>query len=306
MRAAGRIILLASLVALAPAAVAQAATFSNPTPIDVPGCQAMDCAFIGSANPYPSTITVSGLPDGVSKVRATLKGLTHTDSGSVQVLLVGPGGQDTILMRRVCAGSLTSATFVFDDAAAGSLPLSAPCPSGTYKPSSGPGTSPAFHPNAPPPPYDLSMSVFNGGPANGTWRLFVEDSGTTGTGVISGGWSLELATGTCAGRSASEPAHVGTAGDDVLTGTEGPDVMVGLGGNDTLNGLGGGDVICGGDGNDKELGGPGNDLLLGEAGADKLKGDGGKDKLKGGSQKDLCVGGAKPDKAKGCEKRKSI
>jgi hypothetical protein len=302
----GGIALVFVVLGLLWAGSAGASTFSNPTPIDVPGCQGGDCSSSGQASPYPSTITVSGLPDGVTKVRATLSGLTHQDGSQVDVLLVGPAGQDTILMRQVCAGPQSSRTFVFDDAALASLPLSGPCPSRTYKPSSTPSDHALFPPNAPPPPYDLAMSVFNGGPANGTWRIFVNDTGGAGVGVISGGWSLELASGSCAGRGALEPGHVGTAGDDVLTGTEGPDVMLGLGGNDTIIGLGGADVICGGDGNDKELGGPGRDLLLGEAGADKLKGQGGKDKLKGGPQRDTCIGGAKPDKAKACEKLKSV
>ena len=282
------------------AAPASAATFSNTTPIDVPGCAGGDCSTQGKANPYPSPITVSGLPDGVATVRATLRGLSHEDAADVDVLLVGPGGQDTLLMHAVCGGPQSSRTLTFADAATSSLPQSGPCPSGTYKPTISPFDGILFPPNAPAGPYDQTLSVFKGGPANGTWRIFVNDTDLGGggaVGVISGGWSVELAVGSCAGKTAFEPAHVGTAGNDVLTGTSGPDVMLGLGGNDTIKGLGGNDVICGGDGKDKLKGGPGKDLLRGEGGKDQLKGQGGKD---------TCVGGPKPDTAKSCEKEKSL
>ena len=51
-----------------------------------------------SAIPYPSNITVAGLPGVVSKVRVTLRGLSHTYSNDLDVLLVGPTGQNLILM----------------------------------------------------------------------------------------------------------------------------------------------------------------------------------------------------------------
>jgi Ca2+-binding RTX toxin-like protein len=282
------------------AAQALAATFSNPTPISVPGCVAQDCSTQGEADPYPSTIGVNGLPDGVTTARAVLRGLSHADAGDIDVLLVGPAGQNTLLMHAVCGGAQTSRTLTFADAASSSLPQSGPCPSGTYKPTISPFDGILFPPNAPPGPYSEKMSVFNGGPSNGTWRIFVNDTNLGmggGTGVISGGWSIELAAGSCAGKSATEPHLVGTAGNDVLTGTNGPDVMLGLGGKDTIKGLGGNDVICGGDGKDTLIGGAGKDLLRGEGGKDQLKGQGGKD---------TCVGGPKADTAKACEKEKSV
>jgi Ca2+-binding RTX toxin-like protein len=297
MRRAGRIWLLASVSAAICAAPASAATFSNTTPIDLPQCVPADCALIGSANPYPSTISVNGLPDGVNKVRATFNGLTHQNAAQVDALLVGPGGQDTVLMHGVCGGAQSSRIWTFDDAASGSLPFTGPCANGSYKPTTGPFDGIVFPPNAPPGPYAVAMSVFNGGPANGTWRLFISDFSAGSGGVISGGWRLELAAGSCAGKTAIEPAHVGTAGNDVLTGTSGPDVMLGFGGNDTIKGLGGNDVICGGDGKDKLKGGAAKDLLRGEGGKDKLKGQGGKD---------TCVGGPKTDTAEACEKEKSV
>ena len=299
MHRAGRIWLLALVFAVMYAAPASGATFSNTTPIDVPGCAGGDCNVTGRANPYPSTITVSGLPDGVATVRATLHGLTHESAADIDALLVGPGGQDTLLMHAVCGGPQSSRTLTFADAASASLPASGACPTGTYRPTVSPFDGILFPSNAPPGPYGQAMSVFNGGPSNGTWRIFINNTslGGPGIGVISGGWSIDLAAGSCAGKSTTVPVHVGTAGNDVLTGTNGPDVMLGLGGKDKIKGLGGNDVICGGDGKDTLIGGPGKDLLRGEGGRDTLKGQGGKD---------TCVGGPKPDTAKACEKQKSL
>jgi Ca2+-binding RTX toxin-like protein len=296
MRLIGRGGLLAIFLVVLGAAPAEAATFSNPTPINTPQCMEMDCAATGRASPYPSTINVSGLPDGISKARATLSGFTHQDGNDLDALLVGPGGHDTILMHAVCGGPQSLGTFVFDDAASRSLPLSGPCPTGSYRPSSSSSNDAFFLPNAPPPPYDLAMSVFNGGPANGTWRVFVIDNGFSETGVLSGGWSLQLASGKCAGKAALEPAHVGTAGNDVLTGTPGADVMLGLAGRDRIKGKGGKDVICGG---------PGKDDLKGGGAKDKLFGQGGKDNLNGQGGTDTCKGGGGNDSGS-CEKEKSL
>src|SRR4051812_45238590 len=53
---------------------------------------------IGAAGPYPSVITVSGLSGVVSSVVVTLTNLTHTYPDDIDALLVGPGGQNVMLM----------------------------------------------------------------------------------------------------------------------------------------------------------------------------------------------------------------
>ena len=292
----GLVALLASLV-LAPQA--GASLFTNTQPIDVPGCAMNDCTTLGAGNPYPSTISVDGLPP-VAKIRVTLRGITHTEPDDIDALLVGPTGARVLLMRATCAGSpLNAVSLMFEDGGTHtSLPATGPCAPGVYNPTNYDGSG-ALSPPAPSQPYGGALGRFARDPSIGVWKLFVEDAGGPGgVGSIAGGWRLEvLPQVTCAGKSPSDYANVGTSGDDLITGTPGPDVLLGLGGNDTINGLGGNDVICGGDGDDTLLGGPGKDKLRGEAGRDKLKGQGGKD---------TCVGGAQRDKAKACEKTKSV
>ena len=56
------------------------------------------------ASPYPSTITVSGMPDSMSNLRVTIFGLTHTFPDDIDIVLVGPQGQRSILMSDAGGG----------------------------------------------------------------------------------------------------------------------------------------------------------------------------------------------------------
>src|SRR3712207_1570086 len=51
----------------------------------------------GTANPYPATKSVSGITRTITDVRAALT-LTHSFPDDLDVLLVGPTGQKTLLM----------------------------------------------------------------------------------------------------------------------------------------------------------------------------------------------------------------
>jgi Ca2+-binding RTX toxin-like protein len=307
-----------TMLAAVPAS-ASAATFSNPAPIAVPDAAPPD----DEGHAPPSPIVVDGLDGTVTKARATLHSWSATSfPNDLNVLLVGPGGQSTILVADVCIppnfGAFGPTTLTFDDEAASLVPENQPCPSGTYKPTNRDESDideDEFFPGAPAGPYPTALSVFNGTSPNGTWQLYASDDALFGVQTIAGGWSLELAAGTCSGLPATVPALVGTAADDTITGTPGPDVILGNGGNDTILGLEDRDVICGGPGKDvvrgggdkdKLLGQGGKDTLRGQKGKDKLLGQGGKDKLVGGGGKDVCKGGKKDDTAKKCEVEKSI
>jgi subtilisin-like proprotein convertase family protein len=306
--------LLFACALLVPVAVAVpqagAATFTNTTPITIPSGAPAETQ--GAANPYPSSIAVSGIPGSVADVNLTLTGLTHTCGSDVDILLVGPTGQKSIVLSDAavyvpCAESpLPPVNVTIDDEAGATYPCNQQV-SGTFKPTENAFTGPPedlclenddpFVAPAPAAPYPAALSSFDAGPANGAWNLFVFDHASGDVGTIGGGWSLDLTAGSCAGKAASSGAQVGTGGSDNLVGTPGPDVLIGNGGNDTIKGLGGNDVICGGPGKDKLFGGPGKDQLRGEAGKDQLKGQGGKD---------TCLGGKGDDAAKACEKEKSI
>lgn len=266
------------------------------------------------ASPYPATIEVSGVPGTISDVRVTLFP-QHGFARDIDVLLVSPAGASSIVFSDVCGDGPISDLLVVDDQGpltfpeAGGLGVG-PCPGGSanvYKPRDlqpGPAND-TFPPPAPPLPYSAALSNLNGGPVNGTWKLFVRDDAPGASGFM-GAFILEiLPSGKCSGATPTRAANVGTKGDDKLTGTEGPDVMLGLGGNDSISGLGGDDVICGGDRQDTIRGGSGNDKLLGDAGKDKLVGGAGKDRFKGGPGKDTCRGDGGRDSAV-CEVVRSL
>ena len=135
----------------------------------------------GPAAPYPSGITVSGFTRPVTKVTVTLKQMTHTFPGDVDVLLVGPTGVKFVLMSDVVGDfDFTSRTYTFDDYAAALLPSNATPPaSGTFRPTNY-GASEAFPGPAPAGPYlnpatagSATLAAFNGLDPNGTWFLYV-------------------------------------------------------------------------------------------------------------------------------------
>jgi subtilisin-like proprotein convertase family protein len=146
-----------------------------------------------AANPYPSTITVSGLAGNISKVTATVVGLAHTFPSDVSILLVGPQGQKVVLMSRAGgAASMTNTRLQFDDNGA-TLPQNTLIADGTYKPTDY-KTSDTFFSPAPIAPYAHAMNAFNGTNPNGDWQLWVQDDQSPDSGVITGGWILSILT----------------------------------------------------------------------------------------------------------------
>ncbi|MFQ3582615.1 S8 family serine peptidase [Chloracidobacterium validum] len=164
--------------------------FSNPANISIPSS--------GPATPYPSTITVSGVSGTVSKVTVSINGYNHTFPDDVDVLLVGPGGQQCVLMSDAGGSAdVVNVNLVFDDAAASLLPDATLITSGTYRPTNygatdnfpapGPGSVTQATP---------ALSVFNGVDPNGVWNLYVVDDLGGDVGNFAGGWSLTIQTQT--------------------------------------------------------------------------------------------------------------
>jgi subtilisin-like proprotein convertase family protein len=163
------------------------ATFDQSGPITIPS--------VGVADPYPSTIVVAGMPPSLLSVTVTLIGMNHTFTDDIDVLLVGPGGEATILMSDVGGGlDLVDVTLTFDMDATESLPDSAQVVAGTYLPTNfdAGGTPDTFAAPAPVGPYEVSLDVFTGADPNGTWSLFVVDDLGADVGSIAGGWSITI------------------------------------------------------------------------------------------------------------------
>jgi uncharacterized repeat protein (TIGR01451 family) len=146
-----------------------------------------------AASPYPSAIVLSGITGTVTKVTATLRGLSHTYPDDIDILLVGPNGQNVLLMSDTGDSStVTNLTLTFDDAAASSLPDASLITSGTYKPTNFDTNTDNFPSPVPTGPFGNSLSVFNGLNPNGAWMLYVQDDAAVDVGTIARGWSLSL------------------------------------------------------------------------------------------------------------------
>ncbi len=164
----------------------------------------------GPATPYPSTITVSGVPAGVTVKSVTINGLNHTWSDDVDIVLQSPAGTNVILMSDAGGSAdLINHNYSFEDGAALSLSATAVLASGTYKPTNfvtgdnwpapGPGTAPS----------SVTLSTFGTASHNGTWSLFVFDD-VGGDQGSWGSWSITF-TDPVAGCSpitiTSQPAN---------------------------------------------------------------------------------------------------
>lgn len=161
---------------------------TSPTQIKIPGR-----SDYGPASPFPSPIIVSGLTNPITKVTVTLNGLNHTYPGDIDVLLVGPHGQTTLLMADAGAGhAINGVALTFDDAATAALPYSGQIVSGTYQPTA--FVLDTFSSPAPAGPFGDSLSGFRGVDPNGTWSLYIEDFAGGDVGYLAQGWTLNLAT----------------------------------------------------------------------------------------------------------------
>jgi len=174
------------------------------------------CVTPGSVGvPYPSTMTISGAPTEIGSIRVTLYGLVDVVPADLDVLLVGPGGQNFVLMSGA-GGSTTltdPATLTFSDDAGQILTSTTSAVSGEYEPTSF-GSVSNFPAPAPTGPYNEPGSVVGGTGtqtlrgvygqtnANGQWSLYVRNNGT-GSGCIVGGWGLEFLSPTAGNVSIS-------------------------------------------------------------------------------------------------------
>jgi len=162
--------------------------FSTGGTVTIPGI-APGSTSSGAGAPYPSTVSVSGLPANAVLKSVTVKGVKHSAPDDIDMLLQSPTGTNVVLMSD--AGGLADATgqnYTFDDAAASLMADAALNASGTYKPTNY-GASDTY-----PAPIGAitqatpTLASFTGDP-NGTWNLYINDGNGGDIGAISS-WEL--------------------------------------------------------------------------------------------------------------------
>ena len=195
----GFVCVVLTLVALP--SVAASYTFSNTTDIVM---SENTNNPLTPASPYPSTINVSGLNGQViADMTVTLNGFSHTFPSDASVLLVGPGGQMTILMSEAGgqnADPVSNLTISFNDNSPIPLPILDSLFSETFRPGVlNPGQPLPFNFPAPAPTNTanapVALSVFKNTDPDGIWSLYIVDDSVDDAGSISGGWSLNLSVG---------------------------------------------------------------------------------------------------------------
>lgn len=148
------------------------------------------------ADPYPSTISISGLTGArILDVNPILHGLSHDRPFDVAVMLVSPWGKGVILMQNV-GGNLQviNVEITIDDHATEEMPREpdTSIKTGTYKPTNAGLNYGVFPAPAPQTGIGLDLADFNGGDPNGEWKLFALDDSSLISGVFASGWSLVL------------------------------------------------------------------------------------------------------------------
>ena len=183
----------------------------KPVPVYVYGTNSTSISIpeVGAATPYPSQITIAGAVGLVERVIVRLNNLSHLYPGDLDIVLVGPQGQKSVVMGGVGGGTaVLNLNLEFDDRADAEIP--SPLQSGAWKPSG--LIAEALPSPAPGLPYVPAFTNFLGTDPNGTWSLYVSDFETPDNGNISGGWSLQVEvlvpTNTAPFLSVTNPAPV--------------------------------------------------------------------------------------------------
>jgi subtilisin-like proprotein convertase family protein len=160
------------------------ATFTTSGVFNIPAGQPGNTAA-GPASPYPSTISVSGLPtSGVIVKSITINGITHTFPNDIDVLVQSPTGTNMVVMSDVGGTTLlNNVSYTFDDSAPTTMTTGVN-PAGTYKPTN----SGAADTWVAPGPGAINqatplLSNFTGNP-NGTWNVFIVDDAGGDVGTI--------------------------------------------------------------------------------------------------------------------------
>jgi subtilisin-like proprotein convertase family protein len=147
------------------------------------------------ALPEASTLTVSGMPPGVTDVNLLLDDVTGW-VGRTEFLLESPGGRFAHVLSDFAEDNdLEKVDLTLDDQATETIPRSAAPVSGSYRPRNYDDPDDLSEPVAGIETIDMraDLSVFDGEDANGTWKLWVFQEAAGGP-VSIAGWSLQITT----------------------------------------------------------------------------------------------------------------
>ncbi len=167
--------------------------FTNASPITIPA--GAPGTTIGKANPYPSSIEVSGFTNGaIRDIDVFLNGFEHTHPDDVDVLLTATHLSDRYALIMSDAGSdidVVNVNLVLDDQTAVPLPFASQLSSGTFQPTNYGGGDPL---PAPAPAHfgRVALSEFTGQNPNGIWQLWVLDDTPLDVGQLAAGWRLQI------------------------------------------------------------------------------------------------------------------
>lgn len=201
--------------------ITSTATFSNPAPVVIPES--------GAANPFPSTIDVTGVRGVVTDVNVLLPSFSHSWPWDVSIVLGSPDGTFVVLYAPLFGTwAVSDLRIGFDDEALNPLPLELlPSTTGYFRPTTYPPPS-MGPPPSPQPPFSYTLASLDGEAPNGTWSLYVYDSRSLDAGQLGEGWSIELTTtGNRPSTAVDDPVTVdedsGATEIDVLANDTDPD-----------------------------------------------------------------------------------
>jgi subtilisin-like proprotein convertase family protein len=163
-------------------AAAETVTASNATPIAPPD---------GNLAGATSTVAVSGHTGHITDLNVTLKSVTSTFPGDLDVALTGPNGKSVMLISDICGTTdWTARDITIDDEAGQDFANAANCAAGT--------TTWPIDVTQPdtgflPVPTNGPLHAFDGASPNGNWVLTVADDTAVDTATIDGGFTLTIA-----------------------------------------------------------------------------------------------------------------
>ena len=159
----------------------------------------------GAGDPFPAAVDVMGESGVVSDVNVSVGALWHSRPDDLDLLLVGPQGQRSLLMSDACGeADVQDISWTWDDEAAAPMADLGPCPRGAYRPTDV-ESGDAFPPPAPAGPYPASLAGFDGTDPNGAWQFYAVDDTVGDTGFLSG-LSVDVTTRPAASVTFTEPA----------------------------------------------------------------------------------------------------